>query len=532
MEPRSRANAGGGSEESAARVVLADLIEQNRLEIVESWIERLHELKFPPALSREDLMDSLPEVLHILAERLRQPGRPALDDATLAARHGEQRFSLHISLETLVAEYLLLRDELVKFALEHGDLRGTEYRTMNDFVSFGLAKATEAHARCRERQVQREAADQLRESQRVLSELFATMPSYAALTRGPQHVIELITEPLKALWGGRDPTGKPHHEAYPELGAEHFRAWDGVYALARPFRAQEIEAWVDTGGPNPRRMFFDLTLLPRRGADGTVEGVAAFAFDVTDRRDAEDELRRRALFEQQLVGIVSHDLRSPLTAVMFGVEALLRRGDLSEPAIRTALRMRSSSQRASRLVDDLLDFSQARLGGSISIRLQPVHLAEVCLRAIEELRMSHPERTIAFEVAGDVSVRGDGDRLAQVVGNLVSNALKFSPSDAHVVITLQAVEGGAEIAVFNPGPSIPADAQQRIFEPLQQVFGASRTPGRSLGLGLFIVKQLVEAHGGRVALRASDANGTTFSVWLPSAGPSPETQQAGPALVR
>ncbi len=521
-DPRS----GGAQERAAPAAPLADAIDARSDAIAARWLARVATLPLPRPLSREELLDSLPALLRALTALLRQlPGsdaRSALEGAELGATHGEQRVRLGFSLELVVAEYLALRDELLDEVQGCGlPVAAGHLRAVADFVMLALAKAAEAHARCRERAAQREAADRRHEAELPLRQLFAIMPFYAALARGPDHVMELVTEPLKALWGGRDPIGRPHRDAYPELGPEHFVHWDEVYATGEPFRGSGIKALVDRGLGRLEELCFDLLLLPRRRADGSVEGVAAFAIDITERVRIEEELRRRIALEQQLVGIVSHDLRSPLAAVLFGTHALLRRTDLSEVAVRTVLRIQSSAEGAERLVRDLLDFTQARLGEGIPIRRIPLDLHELSLRVVQELQMSHPTRLLHLRAEGDGWGHWDPDRMAQVIANLVSNALKYSPEESPVTVTTRQRDGAVEIAVHNLGPSIPPEVRPRLFEPLQRGSAEPGEGGRSIGLGLYIVKHLVEAHAGQIALTSSEAEGTTFTVLVPKDPPAP-----------
>ncbi len=339
------------------------------------------------------------------------------------------------------------------------------------------------------------------------------MPFYAALARGPDHVLELVTEPLKALWGGRDPVGRAHEEAYPELGKEHYEAWDRVYQTGEPFFAQAIEAVVDQGHSIEKK-YFDLSLLPRFAADGKVEGVAVFALDVTDRRTREAKLQRRSAMEERLVGIVSHDLRTPLSAVLFGVQTLLRRSDVPDDSVRTLLRMQSSAERAVRMVRDLLDFTQARLGGGIQVRRELCNLQDVCVRVVEELRMSHPDRNIDLHPQGEANASWDPDRMTQVFGNLISNALKYSPAKTPITVTTRGHPDSVMIEVHNQGVPIRAEFHARLFEPLEQA-GVAPGQARSIGLGLYIVKHIVEAHGGSIEFSSTEAAGTSFRVQLP-----------------
>ncbi|MCK8501130.1 ATP-binding protein [Myxococcus fulvus] len=248
---------------------------------------------------------------------------------------------------------------------------------------------------------------------------------------------------------------------------------------------------------------------------GQPVGVAVIAHELSEQKRQEAETRRRAEFEQQLIGIVSHDLRNPLSAIQLGASVLARREELSERNLRSVLRIQASAERAVRMTHDLLDFTQVRLGGGLPIHRRPVDLHELSQQVIEELQMSHPERELRVESDGDAFGEWDSDRIAQVLGNLVSNALQYSPASSRVTVRVQGEAPRVVLSVHNEGPPIPDDARARLFRPLQRARTADSNTGRSIGLGLFIVKHIVESHGGTVDVTSQDGQGTTFIAVLP-----------------
>ncbi|WP_434391041.1 ATP-binding protein [Melittangium boletus] len=243
--------------------------------------------------------------------------------------------------------------------------------------------------------------------------------------------------------------------------------------------------------------------------------LAGVVLDITARKQTETELRTRADFEQQLIGIVSHDLRNPLSAILLGTTALTRREVLDERATRALLRIQSSAERATRMVKDLLDFTQARLGGGIPIVPRTVDLHEVTRGVLEEVEAAHPTRHLEVRHEGEGRGEWDPDRLAQVVQNLVVNALKYSPEDSVVRVRTLAEDGGVSLSVANQGEPIPEHLRVRLFEPMQRGTAEVDKQGRSVGLGLYIVRSIVEAHGGRITVSSSKDEGTVFTVHLP-----------------
>ena len=162
------------------------------------------------------------------------------------------------------------------------------------------------------------------------------------------------------------------------------------------------------------------------------------------------------------------------------------------------------------MIDDLLDFARTRLGGGFPIHPRRIDLRELCEHTVEELEFAYAGRTVRLETEGDLWGNWDADRIEQVISNLVGNALQHSSDDAEVRMTLR---GEAEVVVLqthNGGPPIPADVLPHVFEPGRR---GARSGG--LGLGLYIVQQIVLAHGGSIEARSVPDDGTTFTVVLP-----------------
>ncbi|WP_342377055.1 response regulator [Myxococcus stipitatus] len=236
---------------------------------------------------------------------------------------------------------------------------------------------------------------------------------------------------------------------------------------------------------------------------------------ITEERRAHEELRRRSEFEQQLVGIVSHDLRNPLAAIAMSVGLLEKKEPLSDSQRRTVQRIGQSSERAARMIRDLLDFTKARLGGGIPLHRRPMDLGEVVTQVLDEVQVAHPSRHVDVDVPPGVLGEWDPDRIAQVVANLLSNALVYSPSDAPVRLCARAEGGQVLLSVFNGGAPIPAELLPRLFEPMTRGTLKEGQSNRSIGLGLYIVRDIVRGHGGGVEVVSSEEHGTTFSVRLP-----------------
>lgn len=235
---------------------------------------------------------------------------------------------------------------------------------------------------------------------------------------------------------------------------------------------------------------------------------------VAEATQLQAEAKDRALFAEQMVGIVSHDLRNPLSTIQMGA-LLLTRGEVTPNQLSVLGRISRAAERANRLIADLLDFTQARLGNGLSVSPRPVDLHEIIPDILDELGQAFPNRNLRHERVGVGLGMIDADRLAQLIGNLVANAMAYGDPNAPVTVTSAVDSQWATVCVHNEGPEIPADVRMDMFKPMAR--GAQAAGGRSVGLGLFIVGEIAKAHGGSVAVESSAEGGTTFRVRLPRA---------------
>lgn len=269
----------------------------------------------------------------------------------------------------------------------------------------------------------------------------------------------------------------------------------------------------------------DLVIRARRAPDG---GTWLAVEDVS-------ELRRLQLIRAEFIGNLSHELRTPVTNVGLLAETLARDVDAAGDAVPAKVRERVArieieAGHLGQMIAEMLDLSRIESGGPMVLidELDPAALAA----SVAERLHVYAERqaiALAVEVDGDVpTVRGDEDRLAQALVNLVHNAIKFSPDGAPVVIRVARRGPDVAIAVTDEGPGIPADARTRIFERFSKV-DRSRARGGGTGLGLAIARHIVEGHGGRIELESREDRGSTFTVVLPVAvGPSGDRLPGAP----
>jgi PAS domain S-box-containing protein len=267
------------------------------------------------------------------------------------------------------------------------------------------------------------------------------------------------------------------------------------------------------------------------------EWISTVARDVSDRRRAEAEraehlARERKLrveaetantLKDEFLGTLSHELRTPLTAIV-GYARMLRSRRLDEDAMARALAViERNGQAQSRLVNDLLDVSSIVLG-KLRIEARSVDLTAVTRSVVDSVRGEAEAKSVAlhFDAAETLTVSGDGARLQQVAGNLLSNALKFTPAGGRIDVVLERAGDDAVLTVRDTGHGIPPEFLPHVFDRFRQADGSLTRAHEGLGVGLAIVRALVELHGGRVSAASDgEGRGATFVVRLPLTAPAP-----------
>jgi signal transduction histidine kinase len=429
------------------------------------------------------------------------------------ASGGQVRFLLHQPEDVT---------EVVRLTLQ-GEQARSELRVL----------VAEAAERQQQLVVEAEAREKAVAERRKLYGVFDEAPVGIAFFRGPRHVIEYANAAECRFWG-RPPSevlGRTVAEALPEAVAQGLieLGCDPVYRTGEPIAFTEVPMrFAPEGAGEPQERFFNFTHVPTRAADGAVEGFMAVAWDVTGavvaRRSAAhlaSRLQERIDFEEQLIGIVGHDLRSPLQAILLTAGAMARREGVDARTAQAILRIQSATERAVRLVGDVLDFTRARLSGSIPVSPGPADLHAVVRAVVDEVEAAHPDRRLELQADGDGQGAWDVDRLAQVVENLVTNALKYSPEGTPVRVVTRGEADGVCLTVHNEGPPIPPDTLPHLFEPLQRAASEADNRHRSVGLGLYIARTLVEAHGGTLTVSSTAGEGTAFTARLPRTCPTP-----------
>ena len=237
------------------------------------------------------------------------------------------------------------------------------------------------------------------------------------------------------------------------------------------------------------------------------ESIAQFSGDID---------RAREIF----LSVLGDDLRRPLAAIRTETESSLNTRDLLEPHRGVVARANTSAVRMTRMVDDLLDFTQGRLGSGIPIEREAVDLGKVVRKAVDELCTSQAECSLQFTPTGDLTGRWDAARVTQVISNLIGNAVLYGAAGTLITITAEGEPAQVVLRMHNFGRPIPPSDLPGLFSPYRRfhAYDAALRESGNLGLGLYIAERIIAAHGGSIDVRSSEAAGTLFTVRLPRIG--------------
>jgi PAS domain S-box-containing protein len=386
---------------------------------------------------------------------------------------------------------------------------------------------------------------ELHQERQHLRSLFEQAPGFMCFLRGPEHVVELANAAYDQLVGFRDILGRPVREALPELEKQGFyELLDEVYSTGRRFVGRGMRVLVQRHpGSAPDEVFLDFIYEPITGNEGQVAGIFVQGHDITAQKRLEAELARllaseRAAREQaeaagesaklanrlkdEFLATLSHELRTPLN-VLLGRARMLQSESIPDDQRRHAAAVIERNARLQlQLVEDILDVSRI-ITGKLRLRLAPTRLGQIIDAAVEIVRPAAELRGVTLErhVDDSIELAVDADRMQQVVWNLVSNAVKFTPPGGSIDISACRRGPVVRLSVRDTGIGIPPEFLPHVFERFRQGEG---TPSRShggLGLGLSIVRHLAEAHGGEVTAESGGpGTGSVFTVTLPVGAPA------------
>lgn len=553
---------------------LDQLLTERRDEIVARFVTEVQRKDLPPpGLPRPVLIDHIPRFLDEIVGELRALGQvrysyDAIDQSPTARRHGGQRWTLGYDLDALVREYGILRHAVMETAkAHHASMTIDEFDVLAKCLNVGVAEAAAEYSRYRDRRQagQREELEFLAKAGQLLTSSLDYRSTLSRLTGlvvprladwcavtiegEPAEQIPLAhVDPAKVAVLRelllRFPPDPQARDGYPEVirtgksrlvedaptgtleglaqSPEHLallrqigsRSW-----IIVPLRVQSATfgaitlAWSES----PRRYGpADLLLVEELARRAAVAIDNAHLYATSQKERSRVEAATRA--KDEFVAMVSHELRTPLNAIL-GWTGLLQSESLSEANRERAIDVIHRNALAqNQIVADLLDISRV-ITGSVRINLSQVDLGTVLDLVIEGMRPAINAKRLRVETEIDrenAVLRGDGDRLQQVIWNLLSNAVKFTPKEGTLRLGIHRAESDLELTIADDGEGISAEFLPHVFETFRQSDTTTTRPHAGLGIGLSISKHLVELHGGTV--RASSGGlgkGAEFVVRLP-----------------
>jgi PAS domain S-box-containing protein len=290
----------------------------------------------------------------------------------------------------------------------------------------------------------------------------------------------------------------------------------------------EEEGWRVRKDGSP--MWANVTITALHDPQGKLVGFAKVTRDLTEQRAAEERLRvvtaekavlaekaRIQEFQERFIAVLGHDLRNPLASIDMGAGILAQK--MKDPALTEVVgRLRASSQRMSRMIEQILDLARSRLTGGFELVSRPLDLCELLQRITDEIRTARPHGLIELHCR-TLTGSWDQDRIEQVFSNLIGNAVRYGEPAMPITVSADGDDRTVWVEVHNQGTPIPPELQRVLFDPFRRGQRDSRTPEtEGLGLGLYISKEIARAHGGTIEVRSSRAEGTTFRVTLPRTG--------------
>ncbi len=430
------------------------------------------------------------------------------------------------------------KDNQYVYVVDHGivtrDADGRIMRLVGSTIDITERKQAEAERECL---LQRERA-----ANELLQLFIEHAPAAVAMLDRQMRYLFTSRRWLQEYGAGYTSlTGLCHYDVVPDMPDE----WRGVHqrCLAGATERRQEDYFVRADG---LAIWLHWEVLPWYTSGGDIGGIIIFAENITDRKQAEQEReqlleRERVAREQaenanrikdEFLAVLSHELRSPLNPIL-GWTKLLRSRKFDEKAADRALEtIERNAKLQTQLIEDLLDVSRI-LQGKMVLDTSAVNLAATIEAALETVRLAASAKDIQIHILLDSNVGnvwGDSNRLQQVIWNLVSNAVKFTPSRGWVEVRLEQVGGDAQIQVRDNGKGISPEFLPHVFEYFRQADGTTTRTFGGLGLGLAIVRHLVELHGGSVlADSPGEGLGATFTVRLPLMETSPEVPQEVPS---
>jgi signal transduction histidine kinase len=511
-------------------------------DIIEAYVRNTRkELGVAKKMDRDDLVDSLPLFIDNLVHALEMGEDVAnvKQSLEIGSEHGRARAEQSgFSLNEVLVEYRILSQVIFEKLREQGQLDLQTENSINDATHRGIANAATVFTQVRSgyEKKQHEKQDRLfkklRASQKLLKTVIAQLPVGVSIAEAPSGKALFKNEETERLLG---------HAISDRSSYREYERYGAVHADGTPYRAEEYptvrallygkkirEENMIYRRPDGTESLLVVNSTPIRDAKGDIEVVVTTFYDVTNLRRVEqraqesiEELKRERDLREQFVSALSHDLRSPLTAAKVSAELIARAANSGGWTKKLSERILDTLKRMDHMIQDLLDANSIRAGKALPLNISECDLKELITSVLDELKIVHRSRFFLSEISTDgdrEDIKGYWDYrgITRVLENLCSNAIKYGSPKTPVKVSYGAKGDYVFISVHNEGKPIPLEEQKTLFSPFYQgkSIHSSEPRARGWGLGLTLVRGIVEGHDGEVRFESGD-QGTTFTVQLP-----------------
>lgn len=283
----------------------------------------------------------------------------------------------------------------------------------------------------------------------------------------------------------------------------------------RALRATVFRLWMPHMEPFTPEISVDMMRFNEAMDQALAESVVTYSENADRTRDT-------------FLAILGHDLRSPLSTITMAASYLARPNTGTDATRQMGARVARSAANMTSMIKDLLEYARTQLGGGIPLTLRRENMRDICQAALDDAQAGHPECPFELEASGDLFGAFDSARLQQLFSNLLNNAAQYRADTHPVTLTAQGELDTVTVQVRNQGPVIPAQSLQAIFDPLVQLSveegKQEGAPSSSLGLGLFIAREITSAHGGTITAESNEDSGTVFTVTLARVPPAAQAK--------
>jgi signal transduction histidine kinase len=357
------------------------------------------------------------------------------------------------------------------------------------------------------------------EAEKKFRNLVFQAPVPTAVFRGPDMIIELANEEVLKLWGKDNSViGKPIMTAIPELeGQPFFDLMKNVYSTGTTYEGKENIAYVENNG-EIKKGYYNLLYKALYDNDGKVNGIICMGQEVTDQVIARKKIEESEKKKDDFIKMASHELKTPVTTIKGYIQLLQSKYEQSQDKMLTGLLTVIDNQmtRLTKLITHMLDVTKIETG-NFYLNKEQFSINELIREITDEIMITALTYNIELDLGDGLMINADKDRISQVLVNLLTNAIKYSPGESRIIIKTYPSGNETVIAIKDFGIGIDSEDHEKIFDRFYRVEGKDEKAFPGFGIGLYIVKEIVSLHEGRIWVESERGNGSCFYFTLPHA---------------